>query len=229
MGDAVDFKKICDNLNSTIFITNSEGKTLYVNQAYLERTGLTENQVVGKTIFQLQRENIIQCDIIPQMIKDGEPRNAIGYVIPTDYRGFISGIPIKDADGNIEYAMTTDWDVNTIMEMETRLRNLKKGSIEETETGMDMADILDDNQVLYVSEQMRELMILVQTVAKTDVSVLITGETGTGKELLAGAVVKYSGRAQKPFIRINCAAIPPNLIESELFGYNEGAFSTIKV
>lgn len=75
---------------------------------------------------------------------------------------------------------------------------------------------------------MRKVITVARTVAKTDATVLITGETGTGKEVLSNVIVRSSRRADKPFIKVNCAAIPEELLESELFGYEEGAFTGAK-
>ena len=208
-------------------MTDSEGKVIYINPAYEERTGLKGADLLGRTIYDLQKTNVIQCDIIPHMLKTGEPANEIGYVVPTNYRGFIAGIPIKDEKGSIRYAMTTDWDVSTILELENRLTSLQKGKIDNEENSTETM-ILSDDDIWYVSDVMRELMELTKLIAQTDVTVLITGETGTGKELFASAIVKNSKRANKPFVKINCAAIPPNLLESELFGYEEGSFTGAK-
>ena len=219
----IDFKRICDNLKIALFIADTDGRTVYVNPAYLEKTGLKEEDLLGKTINELQKQRIIQCDIIPRMLSEGKPLNDIGYVIPTDYRAFVAGIPVRDDEGNIVNVMTTDWDVSSIMEMENRLQRLKSGSTDTTSMGLIKEDVCDE--ILYVSDEMRELMMLAKTVAQTDVAILITGETGTGKELLSDVIVKAGGRANKPFVKINCAAIPTELIESELFGYEEGAFT----
>ena len=219
----IDFKRICDNLKTTLFISDAEGRTLYVNPAYLEKSGLREEDLLGKTIYELQEQRVIQCDIIPRILSEGDPINDIGYVIPTDYRAFVAGIPIRDGDGKIVNVLTTDWDVTSIMELESRIKRLKIGRTGESCQGSSKE--YPGDEMLYVSDEMRELMILAKTVAQTDVAILITGETGTGKELLSDIIVKAGRRANKPFVKINCAAIPNELIESELFGYEEGAFT----
>src|SRR5437868_3501160 len=78
---------------------------------------------------------------------------------------------------------------------------------------------------VFCSNSMRELMSLVQRAAKSNATALITGETGTGKEVIARALHHYSLRSTKPWVDVNCAALPEHLVESELFGYEKGAFS----
>ena len=82
-----------------------------------------------------------------------------------------------------------------------------------------------EDEIVGTSRKMQEVFKLIGRVAKSDVTVLITGESGTGKELIAKAIHKYSHRRNKPFLAINCAALPPNLLEAELFGYEKGAFT----
>lgn len=82
-----------------------------------------------------------------------------------------------------------------------------------------------EDEIVGTSRKMQEVFKLIGRVAKSDVTVLITGESGTGKELIAKAIHRYSHRRNKPFLAINCAALPPNLLEAELFGYEKGAFT----
>src|SRR5690242_2646884 len=77
----------------------------------------------------------------------------------------------------------------------------------------------------FASAEMRRAMDLIRTVARTDASILVLGESGSGKEVLARAVHHYSARSDKPWVDISCAALPEHLVESELFGYEKGAFS----
>lgn len=204
----------------------NKGDILYVNPSYLKKTGLKREELIGSNAIRLNYENKMQCEVIPEVLQKKKPMSGIGYVISTDYRGFISGIPVKEGE-KIRYVVTTDWDTYTIMELENFLKGLKQGKNfsgnAEAEPEED-----DDDTVLYVSDQMRKVITVARTVAKTDATVLITGETGTGKEVLSNVIVRSSRRADKPFIKVNCAAIPEELLESELFGYEEGAFTGAK-
>jgi len=87
------------------------------------------------------------------------------------------------------------------------------------------ADTLETDGGLWVSEQMTELLSIAKRIAPADISVLLTGETGTGKEVLARAIHRASSRATKPFVPFNCTAVPREMLESQLFGYRKGAFT----
>lgn len=123
---------------------------------------------------------------------------------------------IKLMDEAIGYLLNFQ-DEKLLHDIEINLKkyNQNKGSIAK--------NTFDD--IVYKSESMAECIAVAKQVAKTDHTILIRGETGTGKELLAQSIHNYSGRAHAPFIAVNCAAIPVTLLESELFGYEGGAFT----
>ncbi|HVY61776.1 MAG TPA: sigma-54 dependent transcriptional regulator [Planctomycetota bacterium] len=105
-----------------------------------------------------------------------------------------------------------------VARLKTENKTLKQ-KIEETKL---------EDRVIYASKKMAEVMELTKTVAKSEATVLIRGESGTGKEVIANALHGYSNRASGPYIKVNCAAIPENLLEDELFGHEKGAFTDAK-
>ncbi len=110
------------------------------------------------------------------------------------------------------------------------LKNIINKYVSKQDTKCDrystkIPDFTNDEQFVSVSSQIKDILKMVANVAKTDSPVLITGESGTGKELIANLIQSNSNRADKPYIVLNCAAIPFELLESELFGYEKGAFS----
>lgn len=223
--EAIDFKNVCDHLTCSVYLTDGRGKTLYVNQAYLDRSGLDLEDLMGYTISEIHQNDTFHCDINAQVMAKRQMSNAIAYIPKTNRKLYVTGVPIFDADGNVKYVLTNDRDVGELMEVENQLLQLKQERIlDQKELEYYRSQDASCN-ILYASSAMNELMELVKRIAPTDVTVLITGESGTGKELMANAVFSQSSRRDKPYVKINCAAIPADLLESELFGYEEGAFT----
>jgi transcriptional regulator with GAF, ATPase, and Fis domain len=142
-------------------------------------------------------------------------------------------MPIKDEQGNVVQILESSTDITrrkeleadrdqAMQELETLKNQLEEENLqlkEELLLNKDFEEIVgQSNAILYVLERVKQ-------VAKTDATVLIQGETGVGKELIAGAIHRASQRAAKPYIQVNCAALAPSLIESELFGHETGAFT----
>ncbi len=126
--------------------------------------------------------------------------------------------------GAFEY-IEKPFDVARLKALITEALESKRFSDEENRVDILPADTHTGEQIIGSSSAIKEVYKMIGKVAASDVSVLITGESGTGKELMAKAIHRYSDRSDKPFIAINCAAIPDNLLESELFGFDKGAFT----
>jgi len=226
----IDFRNICDNMIDALYVTDSEGNTIYVNDAYLKLGDLKRDEIIGRNIADLnKRKELYSGGVLPDVIKTGKRIERVGTLTRTNTKVHITGIPIFDEDGNIRYAVATEKDIERLEELEDHLAVLRQenyhGNIElEYLRGQQLVNI----DVVAESSCMQEAFAIARSVSETDVTVLITGESGTGKEIIADAIYMSSNRKGKPFIKLNCSAIPANLLESELFGYEEGSFTGAK-
>jgi len=228
--DYVDFKEVCENLYDGIHITDGEGKILFINKAYTRTTGIFPEEIIGKKVPDIELEgSLYKGSVTGAVLQKKERVNSVARIIKVNKDVLVTGTPVFDEQGKIKLVVTNTRDFPELKELEHRLvvlseerkkKNEELAYMRQQQTGR--------KQLLYFSDAMKSVMETIKTVAETDVTVLITGETGTGKELVANELYQNSNRKDKPFIKVNCAAIPAELLESELFGYEAGAFTGAK-
>lgn len=218
LNEAVDYKKICDELYDGIYISDGEGKTLYVNKSYSKITGLPPELVLNKYVSALMNEGLYKHAITPSIIKSKKPINAMAEIVRTGVKVLISGAPIFDDEGNVKQVVVINRDMSDLLDMQEKLAS----SQQEIEH---LRNLRISKNLIGRSEEVHSIIRMIHQVANLDVTVLITGETGTGKEVVANEIYMNSNRKDKQFIKINCAAIPPSLLEAELFGYEAGSFT----
>lgn len=225
-----DFKEIADNLFDGIYISDGEGKTLFINEAYTRITGITKEEIIGKNVKDiLAKGDIYKGAVTLDVIKEKKRINNIGKIVKLNKDVLVTGSPIFDANGKVELVVINNRDISELKELENKIEKLKKTSLKvDEEIKFLRSKQVSNKKLIYKSEKMNSIFTLVNTIAPTDVTVLITGESGTGKELIADEIFYKSLRKDKPFIKVNCAAIPNELLEAELFGYEGGAFTDSK-
>ncbi|WNS76671.1 sigma 54-interacting transcriptional regulator [Bacillus sp. DTU_2020_1000418_1_SI_GHA_SEK_038] len=211
------YKKICDELYDGIYITDGEGKTIYVNKAYSRITGLAPELVLNKYVSELMKAGLFKNAITPDILKTKKPINAMAE-IRTGVKVLISGSPILNNEGNVEKVVVINRDMSDLLEMQDKL-NASQNEIEH------LRNLQISKSFIGTSEEIQPVIQMIHQVANLDVTVLITGETGVGKEVVGNEIYSNSNRKGKPFIKVNCAAIPASLLEAELFGYEAGAFT----
>jgi len=202
-------KTVLDSIVEGIVAINREEIITHFNPAAEQVLGYQENEVLGKKIGE-----IIGADSpLLAALHDGLPYNNRESVIVTP-KGkshyLSSGRPIRDVNGTIIGGVAV---LKTMHDVRELVNSITKTHINNF------------SDILHVSRAMQRAIELAKLVAQNDSTVLIRGESGTGKELFARAIHQESPRREKVFAPINCAALPDNLMESELFGYEDGSFT----
>lgn len=195
-----------------VFTIDKEGKITSFNKAAEIITGYKEKEVIGKSCKIIFRSECCgDCCPLKQAMKKGktfsdfemEILNSKGEIIPVS----VSVAPIKDEKGKIIGGVETFRDISALKNLQRKLEEEKFGNL------------------IGKSKEMKKIFRIIESVSNASSTVLIEGETGTGKNLVAEAIHYYSDRRDKPFIKVSCAAVPETLLESELFGYKRGAFT----
>jgi formate hydrogenlyase transcriptional activator len=223
--DERELRRITDAIPNTIVVLDSKGHPLYANQAMLDDTGLTMQDVLTSDF----RARIFHPDDLDRARKDREEGLARGLPFEIEqrvllkdsqYRWFLLRYnPFRDEQGRLVRWYATGTDIDDRKRAEDRTRN------ENVALREDIVRSSMFEEIVGSSEPLRRVLVQVSKVAPTDSTVLVIGETGTGKELIARAIHNRSKRSNRAFIRVNCAAIPQSLIASELFGHEKGSFT----
>ncbi len=225
--DEQELRGVVDAISQIIVVLSPSGTALYANRPLLDYTGLTMEQVMAPDF----RGNPAFFHPEDWARLQDERRQGLSRSVPFEiewrlrrkdgqYRWFLVRYhPLRDEQGRILrwYASATDIDDRKRAEERTRNENL---ALRED---IDRSSMFEE--IVGSSPALQRVLAQVAKVATTDSTVLILGDTGTGKELIARAIHKRSRRSTRAFIRVNCAAIPPSLIASELFGHEKGAFT----
>ena len=221
----LELAEILDAIAETIVVLSPDGVTLYANRAVLEYTGLTMPDLLAADFPSLlfHPEDVARLkDTRRERLSHGVPFEIEWRARRHDgqYRWFLVRYrPLVDDQSRVLRWYATAMDIDDRKRTEERTQNENLALRED----IDRASMFEE--IVGSSESLRAVLVQVAKVAPTDSTVLILGETGTGKELIARAIHKRSRRAAKAFIRVNCAAIPQSLIASELFGHEKGAFT----
>ncbi|HIT87387.1 MAG TPA: sigma 54-interacting transcriptional regulator [Candidatus Coprocola pullicola] len=222
MNHAQDWEKIFDSMNDGMYITNAEGLTLKVNQAYEQITGLDSKKLIGKYMTDIVKEGYLSTSITQQVIDSQKPVSVEQQVI-NGKKVALRGVPIFE-DGAIRMVVSFVRDISVINKIQEEL-NHSKIIIDQYQKQL---NDLQQNTFIAESPEFKKVIFLAQKVANVDSTVLILGESGTGKEVVAKQIHEKSSRNKNLFLKINCGAIPEQLLESELFGYEGGAFTGAK-
>jgi PAS domain S-box-containing protein len=223
--EETELRRMTDAIASYIYVLRSDGTALYANQTVLDYTGLTLEDVQRED----QRARVFHPEDVERLreqrdeaLARGKPFELEQRALGKDgnYRWFLVRFnPLRDDQGHIIRWYATGTDIEDRKRAEERMRDENLALREQIDQAFMFEEIVGSSPAL------QTVLSSIVKVAPTDSTVLITGETGTGKELIARAIHKHSQRSGQAFISVNCASIPSSLIASELFGHEKGAFT----
>jgi PAS domain S-box-containing protein len=207
-----------------IFITDGNGKIIFANPASEVNYGLTVSEMLGKSVWEHEEKGIYYPAIVPIVLKE-KKKITINQETATGKKLVVTGTPVFDKKGEIEIVICNSRDVTSLEDMKKSYQDMKKKVLKKESVKKEFVKA-DNYKLIYTENSpLVELMGMLNKVAKTESTVLLQGDTGTGKDLFAKRIHELSNRRDNNFLKVNCAALPRELIESELFGYKAGAFT----
>lgn len=213
-------------LADDMMLSDADGIILRVSENYERNFGFTHDSIVGKSAFDLEANGTFRPCITAEVIRQKKKITATQTINHTHKNVMTVGIPLFDQNGVLKYAVCFNTvsmeQINTIQQ---NYRHLQDSLQQYTQEIAELRLRATATDLVVKSPAMQRLWTLILNTANTKANILITGETGVGKSAVAKAIHAISNRANGPFIEVNCAVLHENLIESELFGYEKGAFT----
>ncbi len=208
-----------------LFVSDGSANCLRVNRSYEKITGIQRESLIGKQSKSLVKDKVVDISVTLEVLKQKKQITLL-QVIKEKKEVIVTGTPVWDDDGNISKVVVNIRDITELNELKRQLektrnkRNLYYQALQEYhEKEHAMQEMVATSQV------MRRILVKTMKAAKTEALILLTGESGVGKSMLARLIHEMSQRKDQAFIKINCGTIPHSLMESELFGYEKGAFT----
>lgn len=224
------YKQVYEELNLIIdttfdFISIADGNGIFIriSKGSEKVFMVPDEQIIGKSCYDVERDGIIDSSVTRMVLETGKKASAIQST-QGGKRFMVIGIPMFDDKGNLKRIINISRDISEIEKLNNRLKETEE-LLDWYHNEMLKSYEFEKSFIYSETSSMKNIFNLINQVSNVDATVLLLGETGVGKNLIANTIHKLSHRRGKPFVQINCGAIPENLLESELFGYVEGAFT----
>ena len=213
-------------LADDMMLSDAEGVILWVSENYEKNFGFAHGSIVGKSAFDLEQDGTFDPCITAEVLRQKTKITTTQTINRVHKNVMTVGIPLFDKAGALKYAVCFNTvSMEQINVIQQNYRNLQNSLQQYTQEIAELRIRATSTSIVVKSAAMQRLWTLIQNTANTKANILITGETGVGKSAIAKAIHNMSSRANGPFIEVNCAVLHENLIESELFGYEKGAFT----
>ena len=209
-----------------LWICDAQGVILKVNRASERINGIRSSDVIGRNVKDLVKEGVFDKSVTLEVIKK-KKRVTIVQKLKSGRQLLVTGNPVF-IGGQLKYIVTNDRDITELSRLRRNLEDTQ--AIKETyyKKLQETLENGSNGHLIFCSKEMKKVFETIERVSKVDVTVFLQGESGVGKTHIARMIHNYSERSNFRFIHVDCGVIPENLMESELFGYVEGAFTGAK-
>lgn len=225
VGTTTDAEEILNSLKDDLLVTTEQGVILRATQATAEIYQIPYEQLIGRTVYELESEGVFSPAITPIVLKKKEKVT----IVQSTNKGkklLVTGIPVVDKSGDIHRVVSYSHDVTELLTMKSYLSKMEDEMMRVKDEIQSLKrEQLSADGLIAEDKKMKMTLQMAKQVSDVDVNVLLLGESGVGKSLIAKYIHNLSSRKKKPFIEVNCGAIPQSLFEAEFFGYEAGSFT----
>ncbi len=213
-----EIRSLMNSVEAAIFIDDGNGDTVWINDACADLYLIDQEDIQGRNIEDLESSGIFSPSVAKKVFMEKRKTS----ILHTNCQGkelLTTGVPLFASDGKIDMVVSTSRDITELVNLKSQLENItcELEELKEQHSGK--------NHIIAKSKSLKDVYTLADRLALIDTTILITGESGVGKGVLAKYIHDSGVRAEEAFIKVNCGAIPETLLESELFGYAPGAFT----
>lgn len=222
---AKEFEAVLNSSYDGLYLTDGNAKTLFFNKSYLRVSGLNEEDVRNRDVHELINDGTINRSASVEAIKKRKSVT-IMQEFSNGRTAIVTGVPVFDEAGNVRRVISNVRDITELNELRAQVQESRTlAERYRNELTIVRLEGVHRDAMSFRSAAMENCVALASRVSMVTSPVLLTGESGVGKGLLSKLIHQAGNRKNGPFIHINCGAIPGNLMESELFGYEKGAFT----
>lgn len=221
-----DLNAILSTIYDEILVVNREGVLIRCSENFIhDFWGVQIKQVIGKNLLVLEKEGFFTPSVT-RLVLEQKRKISVVQETKSGKKVLAVGNPIFDENGEIDRVVIASRDITETTKLKKELQKIKKISNQyKQELDEFKKREMVSKKVIYCSPKMERIMDQIMKVSEFSSTVLILGESGVGKEVIAQAIHQLGNRSDKPFLKLNCGAIPETLLESELFGYEKGSFT----
>ena len=213
--------------SESIWVCDGRGKILAINQAAEKLLHIKGSEVIGQNIATLEKSGFIDRSASLEVLRTRKSVTIMQHIKSLRKQLMVTGTPVFNDSGDIDMVIINERDLTVLNKMRDELEQAQNTTSRYREelTNLNLKELKDQN-IIAESKEMQQVITTVMKLARRRVTpILIMGESGTGKGLLAKYIHSQAFAPDKPFVQLNCAALPETLLEAELFGYDRGAFT----